>query len=133
MSAVASIAQNGAISIASAQAYDLRNLNQIPGAKRAFRTPGNTWTAPLTVDTCSALKHHGVLLTADLETYFERGMKVRRYIEHQKTADVVEPLQPIPIKAPYSLYMHQIKAYNIMLVMYGRGAKRGACNENNNG
>jgi hypothetical protein len=124
MSAIASIAQDGSISITSAQPYDLRNINQIPGARRAFRQKGNVWTAPLSIDTCSALKHHGVLFTADLETYFERGMKVRRYIEHQKTADVVEPLQPIPIKAPYSLYMHQIKGFNIALALFGRGARK---------
>lgn len=117
MSAVASIAQNGVISITSVQAYDLRNINQIPGAKRAFRAPGNTWTAPLTVDTCSALKHYGVLFTPDLETYFTRATKVRRYIEHQKTAERVDALKPPPLKAPYSLYEHQKKAFNIALVL----------------
>ena len=36
----------------------------------------------------------------------------------------VEPLQPIPIKAPYSLYQHQVKAYNIALALFGRGARK---------
>ena len=117
MSAVASIAQNGVISITSVQAYDMRNINQIPGAKRAFRAPGNTWTAPLTVDTCSALKHYGVLFTPDLETFYERSERVRRYIEHQKISEHVDLLKPAPIRAPYSLYEHQKKAFNIALAL----------------
>lgn len=117
MSVVASIAQDGSISITSAQPYDLRNINQIPGARRAFRQKGNVWTAPLSIDTCAALRSHGALFTPDLETYYERAGKVRRYVERMKTADRVELLKPAPLKKPFTLYEHQKKAFNIALVL----------------
>lgn len=117
MSALASIAQAGTIQITAAQTQDLCDLSQIPGAKRNFRARGNVWTAPLALDACAALRKKGVLFDEALEDFYTRGERVRRYIEHQKTAESVELLKPAPIRAPYTLYEHQKRAYNIALAL----------------
>lgn len=95
----------------------------IPGAKR--RTDG-IWEMPATLDTCSALKNLKVDFSEGLSDFGNKQWRIQRYIEHVKLSEKVEPLQPIPIKAPYSLYQHQIKAYNIALALFGRGARKEA-------
>lgn len=95
---------------------------RIPGAKCA----ANRWTMPLTLDTCAELKKLGVAFSDELREFANKQFLIQRYINQMKnsTRDV-EPLQPIPIKAPYSLYQHQVKAYNITLALFGRGARKG--------
>ena len=96
----------------------------IPGAKR--RTDG-AWEMPATLDTCTSLKNMGVEFSESLSAFGNKQWKIQKYIEHVKLqTDKVEPLQPIPIKAPFSLYQHQIKAYNIALALFGRGARKEA-------
>ena len=96
-------------------------FTRIPGARRK----GEAWEMPATLDTCTELKLLRVPFTNELSDFGNRLYKVQRYIEHVKLqTDNVEPLQPIPIKAPYSLYQHQVKAYNIALALFGRGARK---------
>ena len=90
--------------------------SRIPGAKRAG---DGAWMMPATLDTCVELRKHRVIFSPTLEQCEARADKVRRYIESVKRADRVEPLKPVPIKAPYALYQHQIKAYNIALALRG--------------
>jgi len=45
--------------------------------------------------------------------------QVYRYVESQKTAWTVCPINPIPIKPEYHLYTHQVRAYNIALALMG--------------
>ena len=98
-------------------------LSRIPGAKRSAAG----WTMPATLDTCTELKKLGAVFSEALRDFANRQWKIQKYIETVKlqTGPVV-PLQPIPIKAPYSLYQHQIKAYNIALALFGRGARKAA-------
>ena len=99
---------------------------RIPGAKKHR---DGAWMMPATLDTCVELRKHRVIFSETLTAIEGRLAKIQRYIEGVKKAQTVEPLQPIPIKAPYTLYQHQIKAYNITLALFGRGAsKKGESN-----
>ena len=100
--------------------------SRIPGAKRVS---GGNWTMPATLDTCVELRKHKVAFSDGLAACEAHLTKVNKYIEAVKRKDKVEPLHPVPIKAPYTLYQHQIKAFNIALALFGRGAaKKGAEN-----
>ena len=100
--------------------------SRVPGAKKQ---KDFTWSMPATLDTCMELRKHRVIFSETLTAIEGRLAKIQRYIEGVKKAQTVEPLQPIPIKAPYTLYQHQIKAYNITLALFGRGAsKKGESN-----
>ena len=78
-----------------------------------------SWTMPASLDSCQELRKHGTAFSDALAACEARADKVRRYIDSVKRADHAEPLKPVPIKAPYSLYQHQIKAYNIALALRG--------------
>jgi len=100
--------------------------SRVPGAKRQ---KDFTWSMPATLDTCQELHKHGVAFSETLTGCEAHLTKVNKYIEAVKRKDKVEPLHPVPIKAPYTLYQHQIKAFNIALALFGRGAaKKGAEN-----
>lgn len=100
--------------------------SRVPGAKKQ---KDFTWSMPATLDTCMELRKHRVIFSETLTAIEGRLAKIQRYIEGVKKAQTVDPLQPIPIKAPYTLYQHQIKAYNITLALFGRGAsKKGESN-----
>ena len=104
------------------KAEELRYVSRIPGAKRR---PDGVWAIPATLDTCTELNHQHIPMSDELSAFGNRQWKIQRYIEHVKLqTEKVEPLQPVPIKAPYTLYQHQIKAYNIALALFGRGARK---------
>lgn len=104
--------------------YELRYIHRIPGARRGM---DGSWTMPLTLDSCTALQGQKVQLSEELAKVAGKLANIQRYIAHVKVqTDLVEPLQPVPIKAPYQLYQHQIKAYNIALALFGRGARKKA-------
>lgn len=108
--------------IVTGEAQALRYVNRIPGAKRKA---DGAWHIPLTLDTCEELKSQRIPLSPELADCAERLRRIQRYIEQIKVKDGdVTPLQPIPIKAPFHLYQHQVKAYNIALALFGRGARR---------
>lgn len=91
-------------------------VRRVVGAKMGR---DRVWTMPATLDTCLELRKHGVEFSEQLAACEARADKVRRYIESVKRSDAVEPLKPVPIKEPYHLYQHQIKAYNIALALRG--------------
>lgn len=124
MDAKATVDFSEGLILVSGPVNALRYISRIPGAK--IRRD-NVWRLPLTLDSYEELRMQRVPLSPELEEYAGRLKRIQRYIEHVKVQDgPVEPLQPIPIKAPYSLYNHQIKAYNIALALFGRGARKGA-------
>lgn len=101
-------------------------IRRVVGAKMGR---DRVWTMPATLDTCLELRKHGVEFSEQLAACEAHLTKVNKYIEAIKRKDKVEPLHPVPIKAPYTLYQHQIKAFNIALALFGRGAaKKGAEN-----
>lgn len=105
---------------------DLLSVSRIPGAKLTEQHGGiSVYTMPATLDTCFALKGNGIGMTPAMREFGNRANRVQKYIEAVKMAKgPVEPLQPVPIKAPYKLYQHQVKAYNIALALFGRGARK---------
>lgn len=104
---------------------------KIPGAKIG---QGGCWMLPATLDTCTELRRHSVAFSEALEKCEARMEKVQKYIAGVKKAQTVEPLHPIPIKAPFTLYQHQVRAYNIALALFGRGgAKKGGGNADGTG
>ena len=108
--------------IVTGEAAALRYVNRIPGAKRKA---DGAWRIPLTLDTCEELKSQRIPMSQELTACAERLRRVQKYIEQVKVKEgEVQPLQPIPIKAPFHLYQHQVKAYNIALALFGRGARR---------
>ena len=124
--ALADLNENGKI-IVTGTAQDLMYVSRIPGAKKTVVGGCPAYTLPATLDSCLALKAQHFPFSEQLSAFGNRKWKIRKYIEQVKLqTDPVKPLQPIPIKAPYSLYQHQIKAYNIALALFGRGARREA-------
>lgn len=110
------------------QQGELIHISRIPGAKLAEQSAGRVmYLLPATLDSCMALKNQRVPFTDELKAFGNRLYRIQKYIESVKLeSGAVQPLQPIPIKAPYSLYQHQIKAYNIALALFGRGARKEA-------
>ena len=112
--------------LVNGQQGELMHISRIPGAKLAEQSAGRVvYLLPATLDSCLALKNQRVPFTDELRDFGNRLHRVQKYIESVKLeTGKVEPLQPIPIKAPYSLYQHQIKAFNIALALFGRGARK---------
>ena len=103
----------GGIQVDSTDPKTLASFARILGARRS----GNGILIPLsesTLNICIARKAH---IGTALKAYGEGVQRVRRYTEYCKTADHVEPIKPIPIKQPYTMYQHQVRAYNIGLTL----------------
>ena len=110
--------------LVSGQKEQLRYVSRIPGAK--LRADG-VWRLPLTIGSCEELAAQRIPFDEGLATWYTKLRRVQRYIDQVKVKEgPVSPLQPVPIRAPYTLYQHQIKAYNIALALFGRGAKKEA-------
>lgn len=134
ISAIADLAQDGSGIVVTANSpKDAPYINRIPGAKRVFgKGKPPSWSMPATQSICAELRSQHITFSEALSAYAARLERVQRYIERMKTADYVEPLRPIPIKEPYKLFQHQIRAYNIALALFGRGSvKQGGSNEEN--
>ena len=112
--------------LVNGQPVELIRINRIPGASLAEQNAGHVaYMLPATLDSCLALKDQHIPFTDELRDFGNRLHRIQKYIESVKLeTGNVEPLQPVPIKAPYSLYQHQIKAYNIALALFGRGARK---------
>jgi len=126
--ALADLTSTGRI-LVSGKADALLYVSRIPGAKKADQLANGymAYTLPATLDSCMALKKLRIPLSKTLSDFGNQQWKIQKYIEKVKLqTGKVEPLQPIPIKAPYSLYQHQVKAYNIALALFGRGARKEA-------
>ena len=91
-------------------------IQRLVGVKRCR---DGAWTMPASLDTCQTLLAQRVFFSPTLAAYAERADRIRRYIDSVKRQEHAEPLKPVPIKAPYALYQHQIKAYNIALALRG--------------
>lgn len=94
-------------------------LSRIPGCRHLPRTPIGTFALPLNLDTFAALGEAGTQMDAPLLAAGQRMVKIQRWIEKLKAAEKVKPVRPIPIKPQYSLYQHQIKAFDMALMLFG--------------
>ena len=115
--------------LVSGTAQELLYVSRIPGAKKTDQQ-ANVYAAyilPATLDSCTALKNQRIFFSERLSAFGNRQWVIRKYVEQVKLQEgPVAPLQPIPVKAPYRLYQHQVKAYNIALALFGRGARKEA-------
>lgn len=120
--AIATLLEDGHIEV-EGTANELRFVSRIPGAKRRPNSPA--WTLPATLDSCVELQNQRIPFSEELNNYAARQQRVQQYIEKVKLKQgEVKPLQPVPIKPEFHLYNHQIKAFNIALALFGRGAKK---------
>lgn len=98
---------------------DLFNIKRLYGAFRTNRMPPQTYIMPLNYESIDELRREKVLCSPQLAQRAKAMIATRKYVDEQKTADKVEPLCPIPIKADYSLFNHQVKAFNIAHALFG--------------
>lgn len=98
---------------------DFANIKRLYGAFRTNRMPPHTYIMPLNYESIDELRREKVLVTPALAQKARSMLAARKYVDEQKAADKVEPMKPIPIKADYSLFNHQIKAFNISLALFG--------------
>lgn len=119
--------RDGAIEVTSEDKTALTFAARMTGAKRIE----GGWRVPISESVTEILLSRRAVFGPELQGWIDYQRRVEKYINYCKTADKVEPIQPIPIKAPYTLYQHQIRAYNIALVLFGRGAKRRSENADN--
>lgn len=103
--------------LALGDAKDAMALRNISGAARRGKMPPNAWLLPLTLEACARLRDMNAAMDAALLDAAERMRKVQAWVEGIKNAESVAPLHPPPIKAPYTLYAHQVKAFNLGLVL----------------
>ena len=83
----------------------------------ARRQRDGAWLLPLTAAMTALLQAHGAALSPQLARYAQGCERVQRYVEAVKLAGPGEPLKPPPLRAPYTLYQHQCKAYSIALAL----------------
>lgn len=94
-------------------------IQRIRGAFRTSKMPPLTWALPLTYDAIDDLRREKVLVSPALAQKARSMLAARKYVDEQKAAEKVEPIKPIPIKADYSLFNHQVKAFNIANALFG--------------
>lgn len=94
-------------------------IQRIRGAFRTSKMPPLTWALQLTYDAIDDLRREKVLVSPELAQKARSMLAARKYVDAQKAAEKVEPMKPIPIKADYSLFNHQVKAFNIALALFG--------------
>lgn len=99
-------------------------IQRIRGAFRTSKMPPLTWALPLTYDAIDDLRREKVLVSPALAQKARSMLAARKYVDEQKAAEKVEPMKPIPIKADYSLFNHQVKAFNIALALFGYDTQR---------
>jgi SNF2 family DNA or RNA helicase len=113
MSATADLQGNG-ILVTSGMPGELTFLRQMQGARKLDT---GAWRLPATPGACALLREQRVAFSPLLQAYQAKADRLRRYLEHTKTADHDEPLSPIPNKPPSTLYRHHVRAYNIGLAL----------------
>lgn len=91
----------------------------LPGATRTPKMPPLTWHMLLNAESVALLRGVHARASAELIAAAKALLERQRYVEEQKRPGPAEPLRPIPVKPGVQLYNHQIKAYNIVLALYG--------------
>ena len=108
---------HGPTIIIRADVQDARLVQRIPGTTRTAKMPANIWHLPLSLEAYLHLKDYRAQMDPALLSEVAKMRRVQEWVEKTKGASVVEPLKPPPIKAPYMLFQHQVKAYNLGLVL----------------
>lgn len=109
----------------TAEATDVSTIKRLRSASRTNRMPPLTWAMPLTFDAVEELRREKIPCNSALAKRAQAMLAAHRFVDAQKVADKVEPMRPIPIKEGFSLFNHQVKAFNIALALFGSDG--GAC------
>lgn len=92
---------------------------RLRGISRTNKMPPLTWQMPMTLDTVTELKRERIPVSRELSERAGQMLRAQKYVEQMKASDKVQPLCPVPIREGRTLYNHQVKAYNIALVLFG--------------
>ena len=103
--------------IVRADAQEARLVQRMPGATRTAKMPPGTWNLPLSLEAYVHLKDNRAHMDDALLVEVAKMKRVQEWVEKTKAAQVVEALKPPPLKPSFTLYNHQIKAYNLGLVL----------------
>lgn len=119
----ATLNDKGLIEVVCDTALEGRAVAEINCAARIRGKPLQ-YTLPIAFNSTTELTRRHAELSPELQQLAQKLETIDRYVLHIKNQEHVEPLQPVPIKAPYTLFQHQVKAFNIALALFGRGAKK---------
>lgn len=94
----------------------------VPGDLMARMYPGTIrdrkrggWMIPMTVDAVRFLNYEHIDMSDRLSDYAVKLQNARIWAANMKTQPEPAPWKEPPIRAPYKLYQHQVRAYNIAL------------------
>ena len=119
----ATLNDKGLVEVVCDTALEARSVAEINCAARIRGKPLQ-YTLPVAFNSTTELARRHAELSPELQRLAQKLETIDRYVLHIKNQEHVEPLQPVPIKAPYTLFQHQVKAFNIALALFGRGAKK---------
>lgn len=108
----------------TAEPSDIPTIKRLRSAFRTNKMPPMTWVMPLTLDSVEELRREKTPCSPELAKRAQAMLAAHRFVDAQKAADKVEPIRPIPIKEGFSLFNHQIKAFNIALALFGYDTQR---------
>lgn len=95
-------------------AYPVKNvIKTIPGRK--WNPKEKAWVLPVSIEAVETLDSLRCRFDPEIIAKYEEMKKRQEKITEIKTAQAVEPIEPIPIKSHIKAYQHQIKAYNLAL------------------
>lgn len=107
------------IFLEAVDAGDAANIVNFPRATRTSKMPPRTWMLPLCFDTVSDLASLKVSCDTELRSAAKQMLAAHKFIDDQKVLEHVEPVGKPPINEKYSLFQHQVRAFNIALALYG--------------
>lgn len=93
------------------------------------KLPPGTRHMRLNVESIVTLRNAGARANRELLEAAKRLIATQRYIEAQKQGKDTGPLRPIPLKPDITPFAHQVRAYNIVLALFGYPTNGGDVNE----
>lgn len=110
---------NGKVIFLEADGIEDASIVNFPRATRTSKMPPRTWMLPLCFDTVADLARLKVPCDAELRSVATQMLEAHKFIDQQKVLDRVGPIARPPINENYSLFQHQVRAFNIALALYG--------------
>lgn len=110
---------NGKVIFLEADSVEDASIVNFPRATRTSKMPPRTWMLPLCFGTVADLARLKVPCDAELRSVATQMLAAHKFIDQQKVLDRVEPIARPPINENYSLFQHQVRAFNIALALYG--------------
>lgn len=95
---------------------DAKAVMDIPGARRVSAAPMQC-RMECTLDNIRALRALAARMDATLDDAQAQMERVERWVEREKRNEEPVPLKPLPVKDGIQLYKHQVRAYNMGLVL----------------